>query len=334
MKQGFLIITAQQVNDILSNHHDDIYELVKKVYIQHEEKETTNPPSYFLRFPDKPKSRIIALPAAIKNNPRVAGIKWIASNPDNFKEGLERASAVIILNNYDTGYPYACLEGSAISAIRTSYSAAAAAGSFIQHKKAETVGVMGTGRIAFNILKCLDLNQWDIETLLLYDTLDTRVDDFIKLLSKNNIRFSRVAQKVTNKNKLLKESALVIFTTTAAEPHVSDINLLKKEAVLLNISLRDLSPEVIINSNNIVDDIEHVLQAKTSPHLTQEKYKTEAFINGTIGDFLRGSIDLDKNKVTVFSPMGLGVLDIAISDFVYEKLKDQESTIKINNFFG
>jgi ornithine cyclodeaminase/alanine dehydrogenase-like protein (mu-crystallin family) len=89
-------------------------EVVAQTYLTHERGETVNPDSYFLRFPEEPANRIIALPAAIvdkQGEQSVSGIKWIASYPDNIHAGIPRASAVLILNDPQTGYPYALLEG-------------------------------------------------------------------------------------------------------------------------------------------------------------------------------------------------------------------------------
>jgi ornithine cyclodeaminase len=334
MNQNFSIITAEQVSDIISNNHKKIYELIKKAYISHHNKETINPPSYFLRYSDKPNSRIIALPASITHNPRISGIKWIASNPDNINIGLNRASAVIILNDYDTGYPIACLEGSLISAIRTAYSAVLSADNLIINKKVNTLGIIGTGRIAYNIIKCLHLQGWDIDHITLHDTLENSLKSFISLLNENNIK---LAEKITTEDKkenLVKKSDLLILTTTAKEPYINDSYKIKNNTVILNISLRDLSPEVLIKYNNIVDDLDHIMHANTSPHLTQQKYGNTNFINGTIGHLITNAVVIDNKKPTVVSPMGLGILDIALANFVYCESEKNQQSIKINNFFG
>lgn len=55
----------------------------------------------------RPGARIIALPASIGGETQVDGLKWISSFPENIHTGIPRASAVVVLNDRDTGYPIA-----------------------------------------------------------------------------------------------------------------------------------------------------------------------------------------------------------------------------------
>jgi ornithine cyclodeaminase/alanine dehydrogenase-like protein (mu-crystallin family) len=85
---------------------------------------------------------------------RVDGLKWIRSDqissfPENVAAGTPRASAVLILNDQDTGYPFACLEGSIISATRAAASPALAARALSAGRSRPTrVGFFGVGLIA------------------------------------------------------------------------------------------------------------------------------------------------------------------------------------------
>ncbi|MBO0849798.1 MAG: hypothetical protein J2P20_10080, partial [Pseudonocardia sp.] len=123
----FAVISGAQVQRALAGREREVIRLVEATYRWHGAGDSVNPPSYFLRFPDRPSARIIALPASIGGNVRVDGLKWISSFPENVAAGVPRASAVLILNDHDTGYPFACLESSIISATRTAASAALAA---------------------------------------------------------------------------------------------------------------------------------------------------------------------------------------------------------------
>src|SRR6266513_3324773 len=164
------IVNGKAVSDILRANRRECIRIVQEAYLAHADGQSVNPDSYFLKFPDKPDCRIIALPAYIGNGFDVAGLKWIASYPSNIARGFPRASAVLVLNSYETGYPFAILESSIISAARTAASAALAAYWLTgQSRRAHSLGIVGTGFIARYVYDFLVHTGWEIEEIRLYD---------------------------------------------------------------------------------------------------------------------------------------------------------------------
>jgi ornithine cyclodeaminase len=123
----FHVVPGSKVKEVIDRNRKQVLEAVEAAYRLLAAGDAINPDSYFLRYPDKPSARIIALPAHLGGAIQKSGIKWISSFPENKAGNLARASAVLILNDPETGYPLACMEASLISATRTAASAALAA---------------------------------------------------------------------------------------------------------------------------------------------------------------------------------------------------------------
>jgi ornithine cyclodeaminase/alanine dehydrogenase-like protein (mu-crystallin family) len=88
--------------------------------------------------------------------------------------------------------------------------------------------------------------------------------------------------------------------------------------VVFHLSLRDICVNVILASQNIVDDVDHCLKAKTSLHLTEIARGNRDFVSGSLVDVLEKKFTLDHDRSRIFSPFGLGVLDLAVGNFVLE----------------
>jgi ornithine cyclodeaminase len=285
-----------------------------------------------LRFSDKPTARIIGLPAHLDDPWRVSGIKWIASYPENPSRGIPRASAVLILNDHDSGYPFACLEASIVSAARTAASAVLAARHLgAEGCKAGTLGIIGTGLIARYVYRILVGTGWKIDNVRLYD-LDPATEHRFADRVCDRARHLSVTI-ATDIAGAMQASDLILFTTVAGTPHLHDEALLRHNPLVLHLSLRDLAPELLLGACNIVDDVDHVMHADTSPHLAEKLAGSRDFVTGTLADVVRGRCGADRGRPTIFSPFGLGVLDIAVGKWIFDRAVAAGEHVPIDRFF-
>jgi ornithine cyclodeaminase len=332
----FAVIPGAQVRRVLQGREEQIVQLVEATYRLHSAGDSVNPPSYFLRFPDRPASRIIALPASIGGPARVDGLKWISSFPQNVAAGIPRASAVLILNDHDTGYPFACLESSIISATRTAASAALAADWLSREREGGggrpvRIGFFGTGLIARYIHTFLAATGWRFDETGVHDRSAGSAAGFRGYLEQ-----SGTGGRITVHERaedLIRASDLVVFATIAGQPHVSELSWFGHNPLVLHVSLRDLAPEILLASGNIVDDVEHCLKANTSPHLAEQLTGNRDFLLGTLDDVMAGRVSVPADRPVVFSPFGLGVLDLAVGKYVYDEVTRSGDLHVIDEFF-
>src|SRR5262245_64019685 len=104
----FHVVSGSVVRRIIDDHRTQIFGAVETAYRLHASGNTLNPDSYFLRYPDKPSARIIALPAHLGGAIQKSGIKWISSFPENRASNLAIASAVLVVSDAAKGCSLAC----------------------------------------------------------------------------------------------------------------------------------------------------------------------------------------------------------------------------------
>jgi 2,3-diaminopropionate biosynthesis protein SbnB len=324
------VLKAADIQALLHGREHDVLEEVRRAYLAHGAAETSLPHSSFLRFPNQPADRIIALPAYVGGDQPATGLKWISSFPGNTANGMDRASAVIIVNALATGRAEAIMEGSVISARRTAASAALAARTLHSRPTPETMGLVGCGLINHEIARFCKLVFPSLNRLVLFDTADGKAKSVLSAYQAiiPNVAVSQSLEAV------LKSSELVSFATTAPTPHVGDLSGCPSGCTVLHVSLRDLTPEVIWNADIVVDDPDHVCRASTSVHLAEQNTGNRNFIRCSLSEVLNGSQPPRRSAagLLIFNPFGLGILDIAVARLVLRVAREQERGIRIPGF--
>ncbi len=325
-----LILRHADVAEILSGAEASTVDVVRAAYRLHDEGRTTVPQSTFLRFPHSDRDRIIGLPAYVGGPDPAAGFKWVASFPGNLDAGMPRASAVVVLNSLRTGQPEALLEGSLISATRTAASAALAAGMLCDPAPAG-VTLVGCGVINLAVLRFLRVTVPGLRAAVVYDTDPARAAAFAARCAA--LAPELAVTTAPGLGRALAAHPLVSIATTATVPHLN-LSPCPPGTVVLHVSLRDIYPETILASQNVVDDADHVCRERTSVHLAEQQSGGRRFIDASIGQLIRGTVELRRapDRPLVFSPFGLGALDIALARSVVQTARRRGTGIDIDGF--
>lgn len=273
----------------------------------------------YLRYGQE-QNRIIAMPAFVGGTINQAGIKWIASFPNNIQQGIPRAHSVTILNNAKHGVPEAIINTALLSVIRT----ASVSGMIIKHYdnvrtlKDITVGIIGWGPIGQYHFKMVTALLGDrIKSIYLYDlnpieiaTIDSSVKDKV-IIAKGW-------------KEAYQNSDIFITCTVSKAPYIDAKP--KTGSLLLNVSLRDFTTDIFpyVKDSIIVDNWEEVCREKTdieSMHLYcgLQKEGTKSIIN-VVCDNAMSSYREDQN--IMFNPMGMAVFDISMGHYFVRKAED------------
>jgi len=332
MQENILLLKGSEIDDLFRGQEAAILDTVKAAYQAHAKGLDDMPTNSYLRFPGMEKERIIAKAAYLGGDFHTAGIKWIASFPNNLSKGIERASATLILNSPETGRPTAIMESSIISAKRTAASAALAAQVMYPKDDPSAVGLVGCGLINYETLRFLFAVYPSISAVHLLDLSKERAEQFkAKVLTLK----SDVTVHIEGDFKaLLANAPIIAFGTTAVKPFVSNVEGHLPDAVILHTSLRDLTEDVILPADNVVDDIDQVCSNNTSLHLAEQQSGSRDFIRTSIGDIFNGDaapFNPDK-KLHIYSPFGLGILDMALAHLLQKLAVEQGAGTQIGGF--
>ena len=127
-----------------------------------------------------PDAFIHAMPAYIPSL-QSAGIKWVSGYPDNQKRNLPYITGLLILNDVETGIPYAVMDCSWITAYRTG-AASALAAKYLARPESRVAGILACGVQGHTNLEALKV-LFPIERVYAYDIHPDRVQRFVEEMS-------------------------------------------------------------------------------------------------------------------------------------------------------
>jgi N-[(2S)-2-amino-2-carboxyethyl]-L-glutamate dehydrogenase len=289
--------------------------------------EFSQPLKPYLRYRDL-TNRIIAMPAFIGGDFEVAGIKWIASFPKNIQNKVDRAHAVVVLNEANTGIPFSIINTALISGIRTAAVSGAVLSNCLRKKgtnKKLTFGVLGLGPIGILHIKMLKaLFNDTLNEILVYDVNP-------ETISNIPVELKSITKVCRSWSEVFDSADVFITCTVSKEPYV---NKQPRGKLYLNVSLRDFDNSFMkYVTRFIVDDWEEVCRENTDierMHLQcgLQKQDTVSIIDVLCRNVLE---DVSENDIVMFNPMGMAVFDMATAKYFYDKAIEKNVGVLLND---
>ena len=152
----------------------------------------------------QPDAFIHAMPAYIPAL-HSAGIKWVSGYPENQKRGLPYISGLLILNDDETGLPYAVMDCTWITAYRTA-GASALSAKYLARSESEVVGILACGVQGRTNLEALAV-LFPVKRVYAYDIVPEVQQQYIKQMSA---KLGLEIVGVDNPKQAVVESDLVV----------------------------------------------------------------------------------------------------------------------------
>jgi ornithine cyclodeaminase len=251
-------------------------------------------------------------------------VKWVGSrqhNPSRF--GLERASAVVVLNDAETNYPIALMEGGLLSGMRTAAITAVATRHLARAGFTDVAGI-GCGPIARMQVQTL-LEQFpSIERFHLFDLSPAAADAFITEFAA---RFPKIEFLLAASAEAAVRVADVVVTCTVVDAPYLHFDWLKRGAFVSNISIMDVHKEVYEKADKVVvDDWEQSnREKKVINQLVLEGRFSRERLHAELGQIVVGDKPgrESEEEIILLSPMGMALDDIVCARHFYHLARER-----------
>jgi ornithine cyclodeaminase/alanine dehydrogenase-like protein (mu-crystallin family) len=263
-----------------------------------------------------PDAFIHAMPAYIPSL-KSPGIKWVSGYPENYKLGLPYITGLLILNDVETGIPYAVMDCAWITAYRTG-AASALAAKYLARPESKTAGILACGvqgRTNLEALKVL----FPIERVYAYDILPEVQQQYVAdMSSKLGIEVIGVSEP----RQAVVESDLVVTSGPILKHPTPTIqkDWLQPGAY---------GSAVDFDSYWTGDALSQMNRISTDDHAQYQYYKSVGYFQSTpdpyadLGEIVAGVKPgrQDPKERTLAINLGLAMDDMAVAPEIYRRAK-------------
>jgi ornithine cyclodeaminase/alanine dehydrogenase-like protein (mu-crystallin family) len=274
-------------------------------------------------------ARSLNMPGYLAGETPIAGTKIINSNPRNPIDRLPRASGLTLLFDPETGRVTCAMEGAYISALRTA-SVSAVASDQLARTTVEQLAILGAGELARSHLKLLPTRLPGLREIRVFDVDASRAAQLAREVPE--IAERGVTLRVAESAESAARGAGIIVAVTTTTTGYIPLEWVEAGCLLLNVSLDDALPEVVLGVDRIIVD-DWQLVSQDNRRLLGRMYRAGQVVGPLHDRPLRPDVRRvdaelgwvligrepgrrsDTERILV-NPFGLSIEDIALADEV------------------
>jgi ornithine cyclodeaminase/alanine dehydrogenase-like protein (mu-crystallin family) len=266
----------------------------------------------------QPDAFIHAMPAFIPSL-KSAGVKWVSGYPDNYKRGLPYITGLLILNDVETGIPYAVMDCTWITAYRTG-AASALSARYLARPDSQVAGILACGVQGRTNLEALAA-LFPIERVYAYDILPEVQSRFVEEMSAE-LGFEIVG--VNDPRQAVVDSDLVVTSGPIVKHPTPTIEAgwLRPGAFASAVDFDSYwQPEALAEMDRL----------STDDHAQFQYYKSSGYFQGTpdpyadLGELAAG-IKPGRERPeerTMAINLGLALDDMAVAPEIYRRARER-----------
>jgi len=312
MKNPSLLYLSQQDVVNVGLGIEKIIDLVEQAFQEKGNGNVEMPPKPGIHT--QPDAFIHAMPAFIPAM-RSAGIKWVSGYPENQARSLPYITGLLILNDVDTGLPYAIMDCVWITAYRTA-AATAIAAKYLADAGSNTVGILACGVQGRTNLEALNA-LFPLKKVWAYDIVPEALSMYVDEMSgKLDLEIIPVEKPI----EAVRESDLVV---------TSGPILKHPEPTIQSGWLKagGFASAVDFDSYWSADALAEMDKISTDDHAQFKYYRSVGYFQDTpdpyadLGEIVIGTVPrrerVDERIIAI--NLGLAIDDMAVAPEIYRR---------------
>jgi ornithine cyclodeaminase/alanine dehydrogenase-like protein (mu-crystallin family) len=279
----------------------------------------------FMPIPDAP-GKLAIMPGTM-GDPACFGIKLVCKYDRPHGDPLGTHVGMVMLFDSIKGVPLAMIEGSSLTAIRTS-AASALATDVLARKDARRLAIIGNGEQAARHVHAMRAVR-DIDHVAVWGRDPARAAEFVSAMAAETglpvVATLSVAEAVA-------EADIICTTTSAKEPVLAGSALAPGMHINLVGSAiattAEVDAEAVRRSRFYVDYRDAAMAAAGELlQAIEAGVVTESHIIGEIGDVLLGRAEGRQNEqdITLYKSLGVASQDLAAAYAIWEKAENENA---------